>query len=85
MIAEPARVKRSGTSSKKAMPPPIENRRRILPTERIAGFDHARLAAGFTHVLEQRPMDVGSTGVFGFLFVETPEEKRGELGHEQLG
>ena len=50
-----------------------------LPTERIAGFDHARLAAGFTHVLEQRPMDVGSTGVFGFLFVETPEEKRGEL------
>ena len=50
-----------------------------LPPERIAGFDHARLAAGFTRVLEQRPMDVGSTGVFGFLFVETPEEKRGEL------
>lgn len=50
-----------------------------IPAHRIAGFDHDRLASRFTRVLEMRPMDVRKTGVFGFLFTETPAERRGEL------
>jgi hypothetical protein len=50
-----------------------------IDARRIAGFDHQRLAAWFTHVLEIRPMDLQRAGVFGFLFVETPVERRGEL------
>ncbi len=45
----------------------------------ITGFDHDRLAERFTRTLEHRPMDVRKTGVFGFLFVETPVERRDEL------
>lgn len=50
-----------------------------IPAHRIAGFDHDRLAARFTRVLEMRPMDVRRTGVFGFLFLETPAARREEL------
>ena len=43
-----------------------------LEPERIAAFDHARLAARFARPLEVRPMDLREAGVFGFLFLETP-------------
>ena len=46
---------------------------------RIVGFDHQRLATWFSRPLEVRPMDLGRTGVFGFLFLETPEDRRDEL------
>lgn len=50
-----------------------------VAAHRIKGFDHDRLATWFTRPLEVRPMDVLQTGVFGFLFTETPANRREEL------
>lgn len=50
-----------------------------LAADQIRGFDHDRLAAWFTRPLEIRRLDVQETGVFGFLFTETPAHRRGEL------
>ena len=56
----------------------LDNSTGVDPRQ-IAGFDYQRLATWFTRPLEIRPMDLQQTGVFGFLFVETPADRREEL------
>ncbi len=49
------------------------------PGHEIPGFDHAGVAAGFSNVIEIRPVDHRVHPLFGFLFVETPENDPSEL------
>jgi hypothetical protein len=50
-----------------------------LEASQIMDFDHAGLAGRFFNPLEIRKVDHRKYGVFGFLFTETPADRRGEL------
>lgn len=50
-----------------------------IPESQIRSFDYELIARDFVKVLEVRKVDFRSYGVFGFLFVETPEGNEEEL------
>jgi hypothetical protein len=50
-----------------------------IPERHIKSFDYEMIARDFAKVLEVRKVDFRRYGVFGFLFVETPEGKKEEL------
>jgi hypothetical protein len=50
-----------------------------LEASQIMDFDHAGLAGRFFNPLEIRKVDHRKYGVFGFLFTETPADRRDEL------
>jgi hypothetical protein len=50
-----------------------------VPGAEIAGFDYDALLGRFSRPLELRKTDFGRHPLFGFLFVRTTPQTRGEL------